>query len=205
MFINRKAFFRVNITLFLIFATIGAGQIAHAESVTEYVADFATRCDDWSLERFNCSNGLLTASTTGYSGNALLEDRNWEVHEIRSRFTILSYGLYGSVRFTWGNQDAGDFYALTFGEAATILWRFDDGVATNLGGHNALFKAVAGETYDVRIVINGNQFEAYIDDKLILRTTDPENRYPVGQVGIRASNTVSTRIESYSVKGTVVE
>lgn len=171
----------------------------------EYIADFSSGCSDWFLERFNCGEGYLSASTTGYSGHALLQGIVWDVKEIESRFTINGFGEYGRLRFTWGNQASGNsYYALTFGETTTQMWRYDDG-ATTLLKSNPGFAPTVGETYDVRIAIDGNQFEVYVDGELVLEVSDPLHKYPTGPVGIRASNTISLRVDSYTVKGNILD
>lgn len=153
--------------------------------LSKWFLDTAT---DGKPENFSVEDGAMVFAPVWF-GNAFAGDEGLTDYTVEAEYTVQEYGAYGNTRFFVRMNKLWEGYAVSILEGLVLLQRFDGNWDQNVVLAETKDAGVAaGSKHTVKLSVTGNKLMFYLDGKLVLEATDPDNKYPAGRFGLRADH-----------------
>ena len=153
-------------------------------------AQFTYRRGLWKLE-----DGYLSGSYAGESAEIYTGGLDWKDYEYRATL-IPKIGQKHNINFRV--QGAIKSYAAGLSDKDTVaLYKNDNGYKILA---KADFKWEMGNKYDFRITAKGNEFEVFVNGRLLIEYKDEDNPYLNGLIGMSNMDGSHTHYQCFSVK-----
>lgn len=154
---------------------------SNTDSSTLFSDDFSKDASNWITTggTWNISDGkYVQTNATSQPGRVLTGDAKWTNYTLEMDATKNS-GKEGFMIY-FGYQNANNFYDLNLGGWNNTV----NGIQRIENDKSVLVKSVSGsietgKTYHIKVVVNGTNVKAYLDDSLVLDYTDANPVQPV--------------------------
>ena len=170
--------------------------------------DFEEKHDDWKVANGNweIAKGVYHVDKGGQAEHSLVGEEDWDDYTIEAKVR-LDNGNWAGIAFR--AQSEMEYYVYYFNVPNNIseLWRHKDG-AWNARDNISQPPAVGGvkitndEWLDVKIVVEGDTFELYLNGEF--QSEDQDGAYKTGQVGVWAWETEAS-FDDFTVYGDNIE
>ena len=170
--------------------------------------DFEEKHKDWKVANGNweIAKGVYHVDKGGQAEHSLVGEEDWDDYTIEAKVR-LDEGNWAGIAFR--AQSEMEYYVYYFNVPSNIseLWRHKDG-AWNARDNISQPPAVGGvkiandEWLDVKIVVDGNTFELYLNGEF--QSEDKDDAYKTGQVGVWAWETEAS-FDDFTVYGDNIE
>ncbi len=170
--------------------------------------DFEEKHDDWKVANGNweIKGGVYHVDRGGQAEHSLVGEEDWDDYTIEAKVRLDDHNWAGIV---FRAQSEMEYYVYYFNVPSNIseLWRHKDGAwnaRDNISQPPAVggVKITNGEWLDVKIVVEGDTFELYLNGEF--QSEDTDGVYKTGQVGVWAWETEAS-FDDFTVYGDNIE
>ncbi|MDE0466729.1 MAG: DUF1080 domain-containing protein [Candidatus Poribacteria bacterium] len=166
--------------------------------------DFEEKHDDWKVANGNweIAKGVYHVDKGGQAEHSLVGEEDWDDYTIEAKVRLDNHHWAGIV-FRAESEMEYYVYYLNVPNNKTELWRHKDG-AWNARDNVAQIPAVEkvqiknGEWIDMKVVVEGSEFQIYLNGKL--QGEHKDDVYKTGQVGVWAWETEAS-FDDFTVSG----
>jgi hypothetical protein len=170
--------------------------------------DFEKKTDDWKVAngKWEIKGGVYHVERGGRAEHSLVGEEDWDDYTIEAKVRLDEHNWAGIV-FRAESEMEYYVYYLNVPNNKTELWRHKDG-AWNARDNIAQIPAVEkvqiknGEWIDMKVVVEGSEFQIYLNDKL--QGEHEDDAYKTGQVGVWAWETEAS-FDDFTVSGDNIE
>ena len=172
--------------------------------------DDAAQTDEWEVANGDWSvKGGVYQETSGgqVAMHSLVGDENWEDYVVQAKIRM-DVGNWGGLIFRAQSELEYYVYYLNVPDNKSELWRHEDGafdtrtaITSNIPAAGKL-KIANGEFFDVKVVVEGDVFQLFINDEL--QSEQQDGTYDTGKIGVWAWQTQAS-FDDVTVTGDDVE
>ena len=166
--------------------------------------DFEKKTDDWKVAngKWEIKGGVYHVERGGRAEHSLVGEEDWDDYTIEAKVRLDEHNWAGIV-FRAQSEMEYYVYYLNVPNNIVELWRHKEGAwdaRDNIvkTGPVQGVKITNGEWIDMKVVVEGSEFEVYLNDKL--QSEDKDNMYKTGQVGVWAWETEAS-FDDFTVSG----
>lgn len=153
---------------------------------------------------FSCpsTNWQMTHNTWTFTKNSLRHDhysigaiyatdgKSWQNYEWQTTFSVTEWGNeHSSLTFFVRMQELWVGYGITINPRKIALLRYDGAWNEKLELGEYLFNLEINRLYELKVAIQANQIQVYLDNELLIDSGDPFNLYTKGTVCFYADYT----------------